>query len=484
MALATTYGVTESVDEATAPLPPSAGRLDDERRAALERLVQNREQLDPERRALVEEMATRHRIPLPPKQGFTQVADKRQEQLSDLGEAARVAVLPMGGQAAGALVGTALGGPVGSLVGQSIGGVAGLVGNASLGISKPDALDFALTGSAPIIARGLTTGGRRIIPGGAAAEQQIGAEMIRDVPSVIPGSKAATTAAYERVEALGSPTMPVPHLQKAVTDLFDTEKIAKKYGGANPTIRRAVMDAGKTLQVQGGEMPFRDVAVMLKRYRQKTSDLESKGGEVWGAYKDLRRALFDDMAAAEKAGGLAGESVTAQREAMAAAKQQIAKEELTEMLEKYGVKTVTVMGQTFETINPTGVLDKLKKLGFEESVGKQEFQRIEGMLKRLASIPRVDMHTGTGVGTPGRAIAMAGAAALGGAIGGNTLTGFGGALAAYGAITVHDAVAGLMMSDRGRNFLVKLFRANQGRMSERTAQIIQFAATQLEDTHE
>jgi hypothetical protein len=276
--------------------------------------------------------------------------------------------------------------------------------------------------------------------------------------------------------------MPAANFQSTVNKLFDTEVTARKYGAAAPQIRQAVKAAGETLQAQNGAMPFRDVEVMLKRYRQKVSGLEAQGGEVWGAYKELRKGLFDDMAAAETAGGQSAPNVQAMKEAMAAAKKQIAHDELAELVEKYGTRSVTVNGQTFEIIEPTKIINKLKDLDFAASAGKQAAQKVEATLKQLAAIPKIDTNTGTGVGSAGRAWAMAGAAAAGGAFGQSLTAGLGGAAAAYGAIKVHDAVASLAMSDRGRNFLVKMFKANNGRMGERTAQMLQFAATQFEDT--
>ena len=66
-----------------------------------------------------------------------------------------------------------------------------------------------------------------------------------------------------------------------------------------------------------------------------------------------------------------------------------------------------------------------------------------------------------------------------GALGG----GAAGALTAYAAIKAHDAISNLIMNDAGRNFLVKIFKANQGRIGERTAQMLIFAASQFQNTN-
>jgi hypothetical protein len=462
--------------------PATSSKLDENQLAALSRLVQKRDQMDPEQRATIELIAKQNNVPLPPAAGFTDQGNPMKENMSALGEAAKVSALPMAGQAIGGIVGTAIAPGMGSILGQSVGGVAGLFANKALGISNPDSFDAAVTGAVPAAGRALTVGMRRGFPGAAAAEQQIGAERMRAEFAPQPALKAATTAAYEKVESLGSPTMPVPTYQKTINTLFDTEETAKKYGASSPLIRRAVQQAGKTMEEQSGAMPFRDVEVMLKRYRQKTADLEMKGGEVWGAYKDMRRALFEDMEKAAASGHASKENVLAMREAIAASKKQIAHDELAELVQKYGIKTEVVNGQTFEVINPKTLMNKLTDLDFAASAGPEAAKKVTDTLKQLAKIPRVDTQTGTGVGTSGRAVAMIGAGLAAQQFGGTVLHGAGGAVAAFGAIKLHDAVATLAMSDGGRNALVKLFKANSGRMSERTSQVLQFLATQFEDT--
>jgi len=478
----TTLGATEEADQPSTPTPKQGG-LDDEKMAALQRLVQNRDKLDPEVRTTVEALADKYKIPMRPVTGFAQSPNPRREQMSDLGEAARVSALPMGGQLVGGIAGMALGGPAGEMIGQSIGGVAGLAANKALGISKPDELDVALTGSAPLAGKALTMMGRKAIPGHAAAEQQIGAELIRDVPKLLPGDQSSTKAAYDKVAAMGSPTLEVPTFSKMVDDLADVEKAKKKYGAAVPSLSRSTNKAQATLQGQGGAMPFEDAAILLKGYRQKIAGLEAKGGEEYGAYKAMRKSLFTDMEAAERKAGAAGQNVTALREAMKAAKQSIAKEEFSEILGKYGTRLVEVGGQTFEVIEPVKVLNKLNAIGFRDSVGPAAYSKIEQSLKELAKIPKPDVGGGAGIGTTKRVLAMGGAAALGATTHGPAGA-FGASMAAAATMGLHDAAASLMMSDKGRNFLVKMFKANKGKMGERTAQMLQFAANQLQDTGE
>lgn len=454
--------------------------LDETRLEALRQLAGKRETLDPERRALVEEMAKKYQIPLAPMQGFTQLPNPRKEVLSELGQSAKVAALPMAGQLAGAVVGQVMapGNIPANLALQGGGAMLGTKANDLLGISKPDELDYVLSGGAPLLGYGVTKAARGMIPGKAAAEQTIGAEALRKTPALLPGSRQATDAAYDTVKQFTQVPVKVDHFSQALTKLGSVEATAKSYGVGSAPIQRTVKGSAARVSQGFGEIPLGDVNVLLKRFREKAAGLETKGGEQFGAYKSLRQALFKDMDAAAAQGG---QGVAELRTAMQTAKQNIAKEEYTDILTRYGLKLETVSGQTFETIDPTKVLNKLRAIGFEESVGKAQYAKIESTLRELAKIPHPGDTMKSSLGSEGRAMVMVGAGAAG-HIAGGPLTGVGTALATAGTMKAHDAVARLFMSDPGRKFLVKLFKHNQGRIGERTAEVLQFAADQFQET--
>ena len=310
---------------------------------------------------------------------------------------------------------------------------------------------------------------------------------MRQLPQLLEGSKQATDAAYQIArQQYGQMPLKVPSFEATLSTLAETEATAQKYGIGSAPIRRSVEKSAATIKQAGGEVPLDEVNTILKRYREKAASAESKGGEQYGAYKALRQALFKDMEAAS--GGQQGPGAQAYRDAMIEAKKRIAKDELTDVMGSTGVKYETVYGQTFETINPTGVLNKLKNMGFPESVGAQEWGKIEAALKQMAKIPHPDPNMKTGIGSTGRVIAMQGAgilgATVGGAMGGPStalLGGAGSATAAALSMKIHDSIAGMMMSDRGRGFLVKMFKANQGRLGERTGEVLQFAADLMQE---
>lgn len=483
----TTLGATEEADQ---PTPRAeAPTLPEEKRAQLERMVSQRNQLDPERRFLVEEAARKYRIPLPPMHGFSDTPDPLKEKLTDAGRTLKVAALPMGLQAAGIIASNAISPgnvPLG-IAAQSAGGLAGTYLNEKLGIAKPDELDYALSAGAPLGGYGVMKAGRRLIPGVGAAEQQIGAEALRDTPKLLEGSKQATDAAYDVArQQFGQTPLAVPSFQQTLKVLGDTEQTAQKYGIGSAPVRRSVEKSAAAVQASGGAIPLDEVNTILKRYREKAASAEGKGGEQYGAYKALRQALFKDMETASQ--GQSGPGAQAYRDAMAEAKKRIAKDEYTDVLAQHGVKYETVLGQTFETINPTGMLNKLKNLDFAASVGPKEWQKIESTLKELAKIPHPDASMKTGIGSTGRVVAMQGAglvgatagAAFGGA-GGAAMGGAGSATAAAIAMKTYDAVSSMMMSDRGRKFLVKFFKMNQGRIGERTGEVLQFAASLMQE---
>lgn len=458
---------------------PETFTLDEPRMEALRQLAGKRETLDPERRALVEEMAKKYQIPLAPAQGFSQLPNPRKEALSEMGQSAKVAALPMAGQLAGAVAGQVMapGNVPVNLALQSGGAMLGTKANEMLGVSKPDELDYALSGGAPLLGFGVVKAARKLTPGGAAAEQAIGAEALAKTPALLEGSKHATDTAYTTARQFSSTPIPVNHFSDAITKLGSVESTAKSYGVGNAQIQRTVKGSAEQVSQGLGNIPLGDVNTLLKRFREKAAGLEQKGGEQFGAYKSLRQALFKDMDAAAVQGGA---GVTELRAAMTAAKKSIAKEEYTDILTRYGTRMETIGGQTFEVIEPTKVLNKLRAIGFADSVGAKEYAKIESTLKDLAKIPKPDLAMQSGLGSEGRALTMTGAG-IAGTVAGGPLGGVGTALATAATMKAHDAVAKLFMSDPGRKFLVKLFRHNQGRLGERTSEVLQFAADQFQE---
>ncbi len=445
-----------------------ANELDEQQLTALKELLPKRGTLDPDRRTLLEEMAKQQHIALPPILSRSSV----------IADAVKVAALPMAGQLAGGAVGAMSGNPALIVAGEIAGGEIGTKANEMFGISKPDSLDYTLTGAAPLVGAAFGQMARRLIPGAAGAEQQIGAEKMRQTPGLLEGSREATNMAYQQV---GNRLLEVPSFSKTVNSLLQTEETMKKYGAQSAPIRRAMKTTEQTLASNPQGIPMSEVNGLLKRYREKVAGLETKGGEQYGAYKALRKSLFEDMETAIASG--TGTDAALLRQAMGEAKKQIAKDEYTEILARYGTKMVSVGGQTIEVIEPVKVLNKLRGIGFDESVGKATFAKIETTLKDLAKIPKPSMETRSGLGSEGRALVMSGAG-VAGAIAGGPMGGAGTALATYGTMKIHDAVANLFMSDPGRQFLVKLFKQNNGRIGARTAQVLQFAAAQFQDMGE
>jgi hypothetical protein len=449
--------------------------LEPQQLEALKHLVGKRSELDADRRALVEELAKQHGIPMQPIKGT----------MEEIGDAAKVAALPMAGQLAFGTVGAMTGNPALVLAGESAGGLIGTKANELLGISKPGIEDYALSAGIPYAGAGLMKLARKLTPGHSAAEQQIGVGELRKMPGMLEGSKQAVDTAYAQV---GNMKLPTANFSATVNDLLSTEAIMRKYGAHNPAVKRAMMATAQELSNNPSGIPMSEVNALLKRYREKVAGLEGKGGEQYGAYKALRQGLFKDMDDAVAKG--IGTDALLLRQAMGEAKKRIAKDEFTELLAQHGTRHETVLGQTFEVIQPTKLLNKLHQMEFDKSVGKSTFDKISQTLKQLAKIERPSESFRTGIGSEGRAIALAGAGIIGSAAGaehgaqGVLGGGAGSALAAYGAIKVHDAVAGLFMSDRGRKFLVKLFTHNKGQVGARTAQVLQFAAAQFQGTGE
>ena len=457
------------------PVPPDElPPLSEEQRAKLHLLLLNKDRLDPEQRVIVEELAKQRKFEAL-HEGITERPSTAKEQYQAMARAVKESILPVAGQMAGAVIGRAIPG-AGSAVsrvigGETVGALGGVEANRQFGISDPGALDYLMSGAVPALSHVALKGVRRMWPGGEAAEQQLAIPKLGEVSQVMSGPEASPL--YERLAKGQDFTFANPSFREAISKLAKTEESASKYGLGSAPIKRMTTKAERAMEGTPGEMSFNDSRVILKRLREKADAVEQKGGEVWGAYKHLRGQLYKDI------NELAKTSTEAQtlKQAASNARREIAQDELVDVLTKYGTKWVTVGGQTFQIIQPTKVLNKLKDMNFTESAGK-DWPKIEGMLKDLAKVPTPTGTEKVALGSPGRVMATGGAGAA-------TALGFGaGSLATAGgaaaAIASYEAIARLSMSDKGRNLLVSLFKANEGRVSERTATILQFAVSQVE----
>ena len=454
-------------------LAPSAGttqELDDSQIASLKRLWSNKDKLDTETRAMVEMLG--------PQYGFTDSEEWSVEK-SPAAQGLKKAALPLIGQYAGGIIEGALTRGADTTAGQSIGGMLGTAANEALGITKPDPMDYFLSGMAAPVGRVGAAGMRAVVPGKEAALQQLAVPKMQAIAGQT--SRRGVNAAYEALTPFKDLPIPAGHLNEAFGKLKATENVAKEFGLGSGAITKLVSKGEQALASRGGSVAFGDAITVLKRLREKVSGMEGKGGEAWGAYKAARKALFDDLDDVAKAGGTQGTAVVKYAAARTAAKEAIAQDELASVIAKDGVKTVTMRGQTFEVIEPTKVLNKLKKMEYAQSVDKATWAGIENTLKELAKIPQPTTTFGVALGPPGRLLATAGTggtAALMG-IGGGSMEAAAGAAAALG---IHEGLARLAMSDKGRAFLVRVFKANEGRMGERTAAMLQFVASQLQDS--
>ena len=457
-------------------LAPSAGttqELDADQIAALKRLYANKDKLDKESRVIVESLG--------PQYGITDSGETAGEAAQrSIFQMGKQAALPIAGQIAGGAIEGALTRGADTIAGQSAGAMLGVKANEMLGITKPTPEDYFLAGMAPPVARAATAAGRALIPGKEAALQQMAVPRMEAVAGKV--AKGGVDAAYKALEPFADLPIPAGHLNETFARLGKVESVAKQFGLGSAPINRLVTKGEQAMATEGGRIKFGDAMIVLKRLREKISGMEEKGGEAWGAYKAARKALFDDLDEVAKAGGTQGTAVVKYAAAREAAKKAIAQNELADVLAKDGTRIVTVGGQTFPIIEPTKVLNKLKKMEFAQSVDKATWAGIEKELKQLARVPRPAGTERVALGTPGRVIATGGTglAATAGFMSAGPMGAAMGTAAAAGAVGAHEAIARLMMSDKGRNLLVKVFTANEGRMGERTAAMLEFVAAQLQ----
>jgi len=479
----TTIGATEQADPAAEPSPKADTQptLPPEKLEALKRLVGHREELDPEHRALVESMAQQYKIPMAPKTGFVEKANAVKEGVQAVGSAVKQSALPTAGQVAGMTAGQVIspGNAPLSLAMGSAGGVAGTYLNKKLGITNPDSLDYLA--SAMAVPGGVlaTRAGRSAIPGASAAEQQIASGMMRKVPALATGSKAETDAAYKAMRDLGPTKIPAKNFHRMVNSLLTNEKNLAKYGEDVSDVRGRLLKTAGELSKNSSWMSFDDMSNLLKRYRERVASAESKGGEQYGLYKALRASMFEDMKQAIDVKGKSTPQIKALRAANDASMRRIAQEELSDIVERHGTKFISEGGQIFEVTNAAKVVNELQKIDFAKGAGPIEAAKVNAALKKIANIPHPREGLRASLGSEGRVIAT-GTAATAGAFAGGPLGAAGGAAAAYVGFKVHDAIASLLMSDQGRNFLVKMFTHNGGTVGAKTAAVIQFAASQFQ----
>lgn len=454
-------------------LAPSAGTtqtLDPEQIAALQRLYTNKDKLDKEQQAIVEALG--------PQYGITDSGPTAGETATNsILQMGKQSILPVGGQILGGIVEGALTRGADTQAGQSIGAMLGVAGNEMLGITKPGPMDYYMAGMAPPVANVLTKAGRAAIPGKEAALQQMAVPKMQAVGGAT--AKGGVDAAYKALEPFKDLPIAAGHLNETFAKLGATEAVAKRFGLGSAPVSRLVTKGEQAMSSQGGRISFGDAMTVLKRLREKTASMEEKGGEAWGAYKAARKALFDDLDDAAKAGGTQGTAVVKYAAAREAARKAIAQDELAGVIAKDGTREVTVAGQTFTIVEPTKVLNKLKKMEYAQSVDKETWAGIEKTLKELAKVPRPQGTERVALGSPGRLLATGGVGAAGaifGAGGGSIEAAAGAAV----AIGVHEAASRMMMTETGRNLLVKMFKANEGRMGERTATMLEFVAAQLQ----
>ena len=371
--------------------------------------------------------------------------------------------LPMTGAAAG----TAVAGPAGTVFGA----MAGEGVNQYLGITPADPSTIILNGVLPkageLLGR-ITNGAARWmgarLPGASPTLHEMAAEQLGKIPGAI--QPTATAESLYKIADGFSPRIEMPGLIATADKVLSREQQAAA-GLKLPGLTKTAESLQSAAQ---GGMPFQDVRVNLRRVGDKIRELRDTGGEELGAYKQMWRAMMDDMEAAAASGSPAEPAVQALKAANAAMKREYAAEELGDILTKRALAIRGDLGfmRNGEPQVQVNFNKALKEIKVSEDIKKSLTPKEYGdLIKDLTvmaqSIPVLPSQAGANVGSRAlnlRAYTGVGLGTSAGAVAG-TWAGFGPVLGTTvgGGLGLVAGAAGptilgkLLVSEGGRRFL-------------------------------
>lgn len=466
------------------------------KQARLKQLFQRRAELTPEQQSRLDEEMQKSGIPTdivkPPSAGQVLYEDYVEPIASGLKSFTKENALPMAGQLGGMAIGSRLGAP---LAGGAIGAAAGTALNYPLGLAKPP--EESLTGLPPEVEAPLTTGlltygaGHLTkpvlthLPGTQAGRQEMGAGQLKTLESSLrTASPAPSSQIYESLA-----TGPNPKI--GMQPLLDTLKsLRTEFGGLarnqklGPSVAGKPTDKmtgvlGKIKQYQdnlsyyGKGWPLDKLRNEMKALNADIGAAEASGGAELGALRSMKKAMWESLEAS-------GANSVPLRAANEKFMKEIASDELADILQKKALSFKQTHGFLLPEVNPAAVKNAIKNLPPDSLITKSlsaQLPKIESALDEIAKIPKLEAEGGisTKLGSPGRWVAGLGASAVGSLAGGGMT---GAAAGAAGGIATYEAVAKLMMSERGRKFTVGLLKSTGGHWTEAASQLLVNAASQ------
>lgn len=466
------------------------------KQARLKQLFARRAELTPEQQSRLDEEMQRAGIPkevtAQPTAGQVLYEDYVQPIASGLKPFTKENALPMVGQLGGMAIGSRFGAPI---AGGAVGATIGTALNYPLGLAKPP--EESITGlppevEAPAMTGLLTYGAGKLtapaltnLPGTQAGRQELGAGQLKTLESSLrTPSPAPSSQMYENLAAGANPKIGMQPLLDTLKDL------RKEFGGLarnqklGPSLPGKATDKstgvlGKIKQYQdnlsyyGKGWPLDKLRSEMKALNADIGAAEASGGAELGALRSMKKAMWESLEAS-------GSNSIPLREANAKFMKEIASDELADILQKKALTFKQTHGMLLPEVNPAAVKNALKNLPPDSLITKSlaaQLPKIESTLDDIAKIPKLEAEGGisTKLGSPGRWIAGMGAATIGSLFGGG-LTGA--AAGATGGIATYEALAKLMMSERGRKFTIGLLKSTGGHWTEAATQLLVNAASQ------
>lgn len=490
-------------------------------REELRTLYMNRDKFPLDKRRLIERDAVEAGVDkeTPPQYGVSDKATGEESFMENYVEPAATVLkgigkstaIPLTLQIGGAMAHKRLGLPY-SLQTQSVLAGVGSYLNSKLGITQPHS--ESITGLPPDMEEALATltgtgvmggiakYGTPHLPGAAAGRQAVGVEALQGIEKGIrPGPTPPSEAMFKALEQGPNPTIPMEPFKNTLGGLrTEYSMLARNQkpgpGGGSTFNTPADKNAGilgkvkgyqENLKYQPSGWSFTQFRGELKALNQDIRNARAEGTD-YGALLKLKGGMLDSLEQAALNPKLPTSVATDLRAANKQFAKEMVQEDLADIIAGKGIKTVAAKGQLIPETRPEAVLDALNKYVREDlpdtlpsgkaSVIRQEIEPtikgIRDLLDDIAKIPKVEPKEHVALGSPGRIFATAGGTAAGYLVGGPVAASIG----AAGGALVHEGLARLMMTQKGRDFIMKVVKSQGGHISETSMALFGTAATQ------
>lgn len=395
--------------------------------------------------------------------------------------------------AAGAVLGENIGEPVRAALQPSLGVDASSAIGATVGASANVASQFlalpaALSKLAPYGMK-LIQATARVLPGSQVALRELGKDAIARIPSALKPPVSADDLFREVRDMKG--TVQLPLFKREAQKIARTEAKLSEFGLSNAGAEGAAGDIASALSTPvktatkflGDEfeqvartkltdVPFDVVMKVRQRIGDRIGELRRSGGEELGEYKQLFRALSEDLEKSSKRTG--GPFFAKLKEANAAANREFALGELDDVFN-------ATMGRAreaaeFTSSNFAQALNKIRDLRrsdplFEKGMGAENLKTIEGNLDELRKLKALPAAKGVNVGSAlvNTRIGAGGGLgfAIGTMIGGPTMGAVVGGAGSFAAAIGPPIISRIVQSKAGTQSLIRVLES-EGQISAKS----------------